>query len=233
MLELVRSFVEEGVTLTTVGFGMGNYNDVLMERLANDGDGSYAYVDSLSQARRIFVEDLTGTLQLIARDAKIQVDFNADVVARYRLLGYENRRVADRDFRNDAVDAGEVGSDHSVTALYELKLREGASGPVGTVYVRYEDPETFEVVEASRIFDHDELALELEGASARFQLAVAVAEYAEILRGSYWAQESGIVDVAAMAMRVSELLPEDPDVAEFAELVGRAAELSAPAARRR
>ena len=121
ILGLIKGHVEEGVTLSTVGFGMGNYNDILMEQLANDGNGTYAYVDTLSEARRIFVENLTSTLQVIARDAKIQVDFNPEVVSRYRLLGYENRRVDDEDFRNDLVDAGEVGAGHSVTALYELK----------------------------------------------------------------------------------------------------------------
>ncbi len=101
---------------------MGNFNDVLMEQLANNGNGSYAYVDNLNEAQRIFVENLTGTLQIIAKDAKVQVEFNPQNVSRYRLLGYENRSLADEDFRKDDVDAGEIGSGHSVTALYEIKL---------------------------------------------------------------------------------------------------------------
>ena len=225
ILELVNSFVEERVRLSTVGFGMGNYNDVLMERLANDSDGSYAYVDTLAEARRIFVENLTGTLQIIAKDAKVQVDFDPQVVSRYRLVGYENRRVADRDFRNDAVDAGEVGAGHTVTALYELKLKEGASGPIGTVYVRYEDPDTYAVTEISRVFDVGELALDFKETPARFQLAAVVAEYAEILRQSYWAQESSLGRVAAMAQRVHALLPEDMDVGQFVELVAQTAKI--------
>ena len=92
----------------------------------------------MSEARRIFVEDLTGTLQVIASDAKVQVDFNPGVVSRYRLLGYENRRVAGEQFRDDTVDAGEIGADHSVTALYELKLHDGVEGALGTVFVRYQ-----------------------------------------------------------------------------------------------
>ena len=171
ILRQIRDHVEEGVTLTTVGFGMGNYNDVLMERLANDGDGSYFYVDSLTEARRIFSENLVGTLQVIAKDAKVQVDFNPEVVSRYRLLGYENRRVADEDFRNDAVDAGEVGAGHSVTALYELKLRDDADGALATVMLRYEDPDTGEVSELSREFQRSELAAGFEEASPRFQMA--------------------------------------------------------------
>ena len=222
ILELIRAFVEEGVTLSTVGFGMGNYNDILMEQLANDGNGNYSYVDTLSEARRIFVENLTGTLQVIASDAKVQVDFNPEVVSRYRLLGYENRRVADQDFRNDTVDAGEVGAGHSVTALYELKLHEASEGLVGTVYVRYQDPDSYEITEISRDLGFSELVSKFEQASPRFQLAATVAEYAEVLRESYWAQDGSLEHVAAMAESVRLLLPEDPDVAEFAALVAEA-----------
>ena len=221
ILRQIRDNVEEGVTLTTVGFGMGNYNDVLMERLANDGDGSYYYIDSLTEARRIFSENLVGTLQVIAKDAKVQVDFNPDVVSRYRLLGYENRRVADEDFRNDAVDAGEVGAGHSVTALYELKLIDDADGALATVAVRYEDPDTGEVSELSREFQRSDLAAGFEEASPRFQMAAVVAEYAELLRGSYWAQDGSLSAVVPEAARVRDLLAEDVRVAEFADLAAR------------
>ena len=131
-----------GITLTTVGFGMGNFNDVLMEQLADNGDGNYAYVDNLDEAQRLFVDNLTSTLQVIALDAKVQVDFNPDMVARYRLIGYENRAVADQDFRNDTVDAGEIGAGHTVTALYAVQLRPGAQGRIATVQLRWEDPDT-------------------------------------------------------------------------------------------
>ena len=142
ILKEIQDEVDAGVTLTTVGFGMGNFNDVLMERLANDGDGAYYYVDSLTEARRVFVDDLVGTIQNIAKDTKVQVDFNPQVVRSFRLLGYENRDVADEDFRDDTVDAGEVGAGHSVTALYEMKLHGQAEGTLATVYLRYEDPDT-------------------------------------------------------------------------------------------
>ena len=226
ILRQVQEHVDQGVTLTTVGFGMGNYNDVLMEQLANDGDGSYHYVDELSEARRIFVEDLTGTLQVIVRDAKVQVDFNPEVVSRYRLLGYENRRVADEQFRDDTVDAGEIGADHSVTALYELKLHDDADnddaeGILGTVFVRYQDPDSSEVLEISGTLQRNELSAGFEDASARFQLAAVVAEYAEILRESYWAQDGNLEDVVAQARRVQGLLPRGSDVAEFADLTQR------------
>ncbi|MEA3339370.1 MAG: von Willebrand factor type A domain-containing protein, partial [Chloroflexota bacterium] len=152
ILEQIRDYAGRGIYLTTVGFGMGNYNDVLMEQLANDGDGFYAYVDTLKEAERIFVRDLTSTLQVIARDAKIQVDFNPSVVRSYRLIGYENRDVADEDFRNDEVDAGEIGVGHSVTALYEIKFNSEAPerDAAMTFYVRYEDPESGEVIELNR-----------------------------------------------------------------------------------
>ena len=222
ILKHIRSQVDEGVPLTTVGFGMGNYNDVLMERLANDGDGTYHYVDSLTEARRVFVDNLTGTLQNIAKQTKVQVAFNPDVVRSYRLLGYENRRVDDDDFRNDEVDAGEVGAGHSVTALYEMKLHDDRDGTLGTVFVRHEDPDSAEVTELSRDFTRRELAGAFEQSSPTFQLTAVVAEYAEILRESYWAQEGSLEVVADEARRLQRLLPGDMDVAEFANLAAQA-----------
>ena len=227
ILRQISENVEKGITLTTVGFGMGNYNDILMEQLANDGDGSYHYVDTLAEARRIFVENLTGTLQVIAKDGKIQVDFNPDVVTRFRLLGYENRRVDDQDFRNDEVDAGEIGADHSVTALYELKLRDDADGLLSTVRVRYEDPDSGEVYEIYREFNRADLEASLEQTSPRFQMAAVVAEYAEILRESYWAQEGNLEDVVSEARRIQMLLPEEIDFAEFTDLVVRTERIQA------
>lgn len=225
ILRQVQEYVDQGVTLTTVGFGMGNYNDILMEQLANDGDGAYYYVDTLSEAQRIFVDDLTGTLQVIAKDAKVQVEFNPETVSRYRLLGYENRDVADEDFRDDEVDAGEIGAGHSVTALYELKLRADAEGTLGTVYMRYEDVGLNEVVEINREFRNEDLATSFEEASLTFQLSAVVAEFAEVLRGSYWAREGSLQAVADHARRVRQLLPESTVVADFASLAIQAAGL--------
>ena len=219
ILREVRSQVDRGVTLTTVGFGMDNYNDVLMEQLANDGNGSYHYVDDISEAQRIFVENLTGTLQTIAKDSKVQVDFNPEVVSRYRLLGYENRRVDDQDFRDDTVDAGEVGAGHSVTALYELKLHDSATGNVATIFVRYEDSDSGQIVETSQTLQRANLVSRFDDASTSFQLAAVVAEFAEILRKSYWAQEGSLTQVLAEARRLQDLLDKDSDVAEFSNLV--------------
>ena len=227
ILRKIRDYVDQGVTLTTVGVGMGNYNDILMERLANDGDGAYYYVDTLSEARRIFVDELTSTIQVIARDAKVQVDFNPEVVSRYRLLGYENRRVDDQDFRNDTVDAGEIGAGHSVTALYELKLHDNPRGPLGTVYLRYQDADTNRIVETNRSLSFDDLSTSFLQASPRFQFAAVVAEYSELLRESYWAQDGSIASVVAQAERVQRLLPQSSDAAEFTALVVRTQRIQA------
>jgi Ca-activated chloride channel family protein len=227
IMEQIRKYADESIYLTTVGFGMGNYNDVLMEQLADQGDGFYAYVDDIKEAERVFVHQLTSTLQVIARDAKVQVDFNPSVVSRYRLLGYENRDVADEDFRDDTVDGGEIGAGHSVTALYELKFHPDASESevAFTVTVRYQEPESGEAVEISRSIAKTDFAPTFEEASSHFQLAAVVAEYAEILRNSYWAKGSSLEDVAREAHRVAEYLPGDEDVAEFVGLVDRAASL--------
>lgn len=195
ILKEIRTYVKEGITLTTVGFGMGNYNDVLMEQLANNGNGSYAYVDTLGEAKRIFVENLTGTLQVIAKDAKIQVEFNPETVSRFRLVGYENRGLAHEDFRNDTVDAGEVGAGHSVTAIYEIKLRSNAVGQLATVFIRHEDPDTGHVTEVNESIATDALKGTFEEATPTFQLAASVAEFAEILRGSFWAQKGSLKNV--------------------------------------
>ena len=195
ILKEIRTYVKKGVTLTTVGFGMGNYNDVLMEQLANNGNGSYAYVDTLDEAKRIFVENLTGTLQVIAKDAKIQVEFNPETVSRFRLLGYENRRLAHEDFRNDTVDAGEVGAGHSVTAIYEIKLHNNAVGQLATVSIRHENPDTEHVTEVNESIATDALKGTFEEATPTFQIAASVAEFAEILRGSFWAQKGSLKNV--------------------------------------
>ncbi len=222
ILGRISEGVSEGIDLTTVGVGMGNYNDVLMEQLADRGNGSYHYVDRLYDARRVFSESLTGTLEVIARDAKVQVEFNPEVVAAYRLIGYENREVADRDFRNDYVDAGEVGAGHDVTALYELELHDRTRGPIGTVWVRYKDPDSNRAVEVDREFFRREMADRFEDADPRFQLAAVVAEYAELLRHSYWATYGSLREVVDMAERVERQLPYNADVAEFVDLASRA-----------
>jgi Ca-activated chloride channel family protein len=211
---------------------MGNYNDVLLEQLADRGDGNYFYVDDLSEARRVLVDGLTGTLLTVAEDAKVQVAFDPARVLRYRLLGFENRDVADRDFRNDRVDAGEVGPGHEVTALYEVKLAPGArEGRLATVRVRYARPREEaggrrDVREIAAVLDSRQLCRRFESTSPLFRLDAAAAEFAEILRGSYWAKESRPADVIPVARRAAEDLRRaswggvDPHAADAAaELV--------------
>ncbi len=225
IMRKVHGYVEEGVTLTTVGFGMGNFNDVLLEQLADKGNGNYAYVDDIDEARRLFVDNLTSTLQVIALDAKVQVDFNPDVIARYRLIGYENRAVADQDFRNDSVDAGEIGAGHSATALYAVQLKEGAQGRLATVQLRWQDPDNHETREINGNFNTWDLAASFENASSRYRLGVVVAQYAELLRKSPWAHETRMVQLLAYASLIARELPEDADVVEFAELVTYASQI--------
>ena len=221
ILKEIRTYVDKGITLSTVGFGMGNYNDVLMERLADTGNGNYAYVDTLSEAKRIFVENLTGTLQLIAKDAKIQVDFNPEVVSRFRLLGYENRSLAHEQFRDDTVDAGEVGSGHQVTALYEVKLQPDATGKMATIAIRYTDVDSHRVAEVSEEITVSQLHESFDTAPATFRLAAAVAEFAEILRESYWAKAGSLDSVHQV---VKDAFPEidNEDVVELMYLVNKA-----------
>ena len=221
ILKEIRSYVQKGITLSTVGFGMGNYNDVLMEQLANTGNGNYAYVDTLSEAKRIFVENLTGTLQLIAKDAKIQVDFNPEVISRFRLLGYENRRLAHEQFRDDTVDAGEVGSGHQVTALYEVKLHPDASGKMAAVSIRYADPDNHKVSEVTKDISVSQLYESFDTAPATFRLAAAVAEFAEILRESYWAQD-GSLDSVHQVIKDAFAEIENDQVVELMYLVNKA-----------
>lgn len=232
ILEEVRRAADGGIHLSTIGFGMGNYNDELMEQLANRGDGNYHYVDDIKEAKRVFVENLTGTLQTIAKDAKIQVQFNPRAVIGYRLLGFENRDVADRDFRNDAVDAGEIGAGHAVTALYEVKLSDDAEdGPVATVRFRYAAPEddveaAGAVTELEASIGRGGFASSFGGASPRLRLDAVVARFAEILRHSYWAKEATIAELVPLARALAGEIGGDDSVREFADLVEKAADLS-------
>ncbi len=132
LVELITRMAKGGTFLTVLGFGQGNLQDEKMEKLANKGNGVYAYIDSVREARKVLVEQLTGSTVTIAKDVKIQVEFNPARVASYRLVGYENRALADRDFRDDTKDAGEIGAGHGVTALYEIKLvGDNTAGDVG------------------------------------------------------------------------------------------------------
>ena len=222
----VKEHARRGVRLTTVGFGMGNYNDVLMEQLAQQGDGQYAYVDQLAEARRLFSEQLTGTLQLIARDVKVQLEFDKAVVARYRLIGFENRLLAREDFANDKVDAGDIGAGHTVTALYEVKFREGqapAAGSFATMRIRYKDPSTTLQAGTSGLVEKAlPTALvrqSMEAATGPSQLSLVVALFAEKLRGSYWARTVTYEQLLRLWSQLPERLRVRQEVSELRELI--------------
>lgn len=239
ILAAVRREADEGITLTTVGFGMGNYNDELMEQLANQGDGTYHYVDRLEDAERVFRQNLTGTLQNVGGEVKTQVEFDPATVVRWRLLGYENRDVADQDFRNDAVDAGEIGAGHAAIALYEVKLSDEAARDrergdrrdLGTVRLRWAKPRFHphagEVTEIERRITTADLAPGWDAAAPRLRAAAVAAEFAEILRQSYWARGSELRDLLDPVAQLVGELPEDPDILELAQMVRRAADLAA------
>ncbi|NTX08808.1 von Willebrand factor type A domain-containing protein [Myxococcus sp. CA040A] len=218
----VKGFAARGITLSTVGFGMGNYNDALMERLSHVGEGNYAYVDGLKEAHRIFVQNLTGTLQVVAKDVKLQVEFDPKDVSLYRLLGYENRMLTKQAFRDDRVDAGEVGAGHSVTALYEVKLREGASD-LGTLRIRYKAPEGGDSKELETKLPITALRANYARARSTTRLAYVAAAFAEKLRGSYWTRPLTYASLLELWRVVG--LEDRQDVSELGDLIRMAAAL--------
>lgn len=200
ILDAVKGYVSEGVTLSTVGYGTGNYNDHLMEQLANAGNGNYSYIDSQEAIDKVFGQDLVGTLEVIAKDVKIQVEFNPSVVSRYRLIGYENRDVADKDFRNDKVDAGEIGAGHSVTALYEVELTEKAKADdLATVRIRYKQPRGVKAKEVSETLTAAMVKKSFGALDANTRMATALAVASEHLRGSEYAAGLSLEDARALA----------------------------------
>ena len=199
MLKSIRHYAEEGVTLSTIGFGMGNYKDHRMEQLADKGNGNYYYIDTFSEAKKVFGKQLMGTLQVIAKDVKIQVDFDSGLVEKYRLVGYENRDIADRDFRDDRVDAGEIGAGHTVTALYELELAEPRSR-FCTVRIRWKKPKGVKADEKAYPFAPGAMKAKFARTSRDFRRAVAAAALAENLRDSPF-KESWTIDKAQQLAR--------------------------------
>lgn len=227
LLKKISKYSKEGMPLSCVGFGMGNYNDVFMEKLADRGNGNYAYVDKIEEARRVFVENLESTLLVIAQDVKIQVDFNPEVVRSYRLIGYENRDVADEDFKNDDVDGGEAGPGHSVTTLYEIKTHDHASGQVATVKMHYVEYETGKTVDLSRTVNTNDFWKSFDEADRGYRLAACAAEFAEILRKSYWARGANLEDVLDELDEIQDLFHGDEKYEELRKMVKTAARLAA------
>jgi len=228
LAQMISGDADRGVNLVTVGFGMGNYNDVTMEQLADQGDGFYAYVDTDDEAERVFEDQITSTLFTIAKDAKIQVEFDPTTVESYRLIGFENRGVHDSDFRNDEVDAGELGAGHQVTAIYEIELAGGVDiedrDDLGTVYLRWVDPESGEVdeiVDDLRLRDVDPV---WNDTTADFRLATVVATFADVMRDNPLAGQVEIDDLVEEVDLLADEL-DTREVDDLADMITAAARL--------
>lgn len=199
ILDEVRSYVDDGVTLSTVGFGTGNYNDALMEGLADAGNGNYTYIDSADEIPRAFAERLDSMLHVVAKDVKVQVEFDTDAVKSWRQVGYENRKLANHEFRDDRVDAGELGAGHQVTALYEVTLqpRVARDARLATVRFRHKDAHGSVAREASSTMLASSLRSRIGHTSDDFRFQAAVATFAERLRGQDHKNFGWIEEVAS------------------------------------
>ena len=249
LVDLIKQKAAGGTFLTVLGFGEGNLQDTKMEKIADNGNGAYAYIDGAREARKVLVEQLTGSTITIAKDVKIQVEFNPTQVASYRLLGYENRIMAAEDFRNDRKDAGEIGAGHSVTALYEIELvGNGGEGSAGVEPLKYQPPQPKPGPEAALVDGEtsrelltvklrwkqpegdastlDEVPLvdrggAFEQASADLRFAGAVAAFGMVLRNSEYKGEATLPLVAKIA--AGALGPDRGGYrAEFLDLVRKA-----------
>jgi len=250
--EALKNLVEEkrktGIFLTTLGFGNGNYNDQLMEQLADVGNGNYAYIDTLLEAQKVLVNEMGSTLNTIAKDVKIQIEFNPAVVAEYRLIGYENRALRREDFNNDKVDAGEIGAGHTVTAIYEISLA-GKSGQLNDplryqsrvadvklkanaelafLRLRYKKPDSDTSTLIETPIRQNQIITTLNKTSERFQFAASVAGFGQLLRGGRYTQHYSYADVVAIAAK-SKGVDRYGYRGEFVQLVELANTLSASA----
>ncbi|MEO1926025.1 MAG: YfbK domain-containing protein, partial [Gammaproteobacteria bacterium] len=223
LMNLIEEKRKSGISLSTLGFGTGNYNDQLMEQLADKGNGNYAYIDNLNEAQKVLVDEISSTLLTVAKDVKIQIEFNPDVVSEYRLIGYENRHLKREDFNNDKIDAGEIGAGHTVTALYEITLVSSKSGLIdalryqqGTTVqksvlkkaltdeiaflrLRYKMPkeETSQLLEWP--ISRNEIINEISNTSDSFRFSAAVAGFAQKLRGGKYLGEFTYQDIMTLA----------------------------------
>lgn len=231
--ELIKKESETGIFLTVLGFGMGNYSDERMEVLADHGNGNYAYIDSIDEAKKVLCEELGATMVTVAKDVKFQVEFNPAVVAEYRLIGYEDRTLQSEDFENDKIDAGEVGAGHCVTALYEIKTVDnyGKTGSTLkyqdvklsdealntdewlTVSIRYKEPAGSTSKRSSYAVGKENFK---ENNSEDFIFATSVAEFAQILRGEEYVESGSLENIVK---RVKALDNKDSYKLGFVEMV--------------
>ena len=240
----LKNYVAEkrksGISLTTLGYGSGNYHDTMMEQLADAGDGNYSYIDSEAEAKKVLVRQLTSTLATVARDVKIQLEFNPAAVKEYRLVGYENRLLREEDFNNDRVDAGDIGAGSNVTALYEIipqgktgwldarhyqnaPAASGKADEYGWLKLRYKAPES----EQSQLIEQPIAAksIPLADADEATRFAIAAASYAQALKGGKY---NGALDWAGILRLAQAAQGSDPygERAGLLQLIEKARELS-------
>lgn len=237
LTRLIEKEREDGVVLTVLGFGTGNYKDSKMEQLADKGNGNYAYVDNILEAKKVLVKEMGGTLLTIAKDVKIQVEFNPAKVKAYRLVGYENRLLNKEDFNDDKKDAGELGSGHTVTAIYEIipagssepvasvdslkyqqvsMVERSASNEVMTIKFRYKEPKESTSQLITKVLTDRKTPFELSSENCRFSCAVA--EFGMLLRDSKYKSDAGYKQVLSLA-KAAKGKDEDGYRAEFIRLV--------------
>ena len=214
---LVEKERDTGVHLSVLGFGYGNLKDEKLETLADNGNGNYAYIDSELEAKKVLVQEMGGTLYTVAKDVKLQLEFNPDTVQSYRLIGYENRVLANEDFNNDKVDAGEIGAGHSVTALYEIVPAESEADNLLKLAMRYKAPDgdqslykDFEILKSSSWFD------QIQKNEA---FAAAVTEFGMLLRNSQYAGTASYLQIQQL---LSQSDMQDEYKMQFTELVDEA-----------
>ena len=241
LVSLVKSNAKSNIFLSILGFGSGNLNDSLMETLSNEGNGNYAYIDSINEARKNLIDGIGGTLETIAKDVKIQVDFNPHLVKEYRLIGYENRQLADEDFINDQKDAGDIGAGHSVTALYEIVttlMEDNKSnvepskyvetkptqnlGELLTVRLRYKLPDESMSRQLRSTLNNP---LKIDQPKGDFRFACAVAQFGMLLRNSAYMQNTNWNSIRSIGHDYQDG-DADKYRAEFFRLVAVAQQLS-------
>ena len=226
--ELIRMIEEkrdQGIFLSVLGFGEGNYKDSKMQQLADKGNGNHSYVDNILEAKKVFVSQMAGTLFTIAKDVKIQIEFNPARIKSYRLIGYENRLLKKEDFNDDKKDAGELGAGHSVTALYEVVPLAGNAEPTGSNRLKYESVQVTPNAERSRemltvqfrykppadttskliVNTLEDKLIDIERASDNFKFASAVSQFGMLLRDSKFKGTSSYDDVLKLAKESREI----------------------------
>ena len=221
----LKAFISEkrnsGIYLSVLGVGMFNTNDTTMKTLAENGNGNYAYLDSVAEARKVLVEELNGTFNVVAKDAKIGVEFNSEVVETFRLIGYESKMMSEEEFEDVNKDAGEIGSGHTVTAVYEIKLKENATGNIATAEVKYKHPKTDESDSVSKTYTTDDYTQTPDEDSV---FIGCVVEYGLLLRESQYKGDASFENVI-QRLSALDCVQTDQFKAEFLQLVQKAEQL--------